>query len=75
MEFRCRLGMASGEIVEGLYEADGEAQLRRQLEDQGLLVLSLRRRAGLGGNPVVLRLRQRPGQRNSSSSIRSWRHC
>ena len=63
MEFRCRLGMASGEIVEGLYEAEGEAQLRRQLEDQGLLVLALRRRAGLGGNPVVLRLRQRPGQR------------
>ena len=63
MEFRCRLGMASGEIVEGLYEAEGEAQLRRQLEGQGLLVLSLRRRAGLGGNPVVLRRRQRPGQR------------
>ena len=63
MEFRCRLGMASGEIVEGLYEAEGEAQLRRQLEDQGLLVLSLRRRAGLRGNPVVLRRRQRPGQR------------
>ena len=63
MEFRCRLGMASGEIVEDLYEAEGEAQLRRQLEGQGLLVLSLRRRAGLGGNPVVLRRRQRPGQR------------
>ena len=63
MEFRCRLGMASGEIVEGLYEAEGEAQLRRQLEDQGLLVLSLRRRAGLRGNAVVLRRRQRPGQR------------
>ena len=63
MEFRCRLGMASGEIVEGLYEAEGEAQLRRQLEEQGLLVLSLRRRGGFGGRPIALRGWQRPGQR------------
>ena len=62
MEFRCRLGMASGEIVESLHEAEGEAQLRRRLEEQGLLVLSLRRRGGLGGNPVALRRRSRPGQ-------------
>ena len=48
MEFRCRLGMASGEIVEGVYAAEDEAHLRRELERQGLLVLSLRRRGGLG---------------------------
>lgn len=54
--------MASGEVVEGLYEADGEAQLRRRLADEGLLVLSLRPRGGLGGSAITLRRRQRPGQ-------------
>lgn len=47
MEFRCRLGMASGEIVEGVYAAEDEAHLRRELERKGLLVLSLQRRGGL----------------------------
>ena len=47
MEFRCRLGRASGEVVEGVYAAEDEAHLRRELERQGLLVLSLRRRGGL----------------------------
>ena len=63
MEFRCRLGTPSGEVVEGLYEAAGEAQLRRRLEDEGLLVLSLRRRAGIGGTALEWRRRQRPGRR------------
>ena len=48
MEFRCRLGTASGEILEGVYIADDEAKLRRELEATGLHVLSLRRRGGLG---------------------------
>src|SRR3989442_929863 len=48
MEFRCRLGTAGGEIVEGVYVADSEARLRRELEDKGLFVLSLQRRGGLG---------------------------
>jgi type IV pilus assembly protein PilC len=43
MEFRCRLGTPAGEIVEGLYVADSEAHLRRDLEEKGLYVLSLRR--------------------------------
>src|SRR3970282_383706 len=47
MEFRCRLGTAAGEIVEGIYIADTEARLRRDLEEKGLYVLSLQRRAGL----------------------------
>ena len=47
MEFRCRLGTASGAIVEGVYAAEDEAHLRRELEQKGLLVLSLRRRGGL----------------------------
>lgn len=63
MEFRCRLGTPSGEIVEGLYEAEGEAQLRRRLEHEGLLVLSLRRRAAIGGTVLQLRRRQGPGRR------------
>lgn len=63
MEFRCRLGTPSGEIVEGLYEAEGEAQLRRRLEHEGLLVLSLRRRAAIGGTALQLPRRQGPGRR------------
>ena len=47
MEFRCRLGTAGGEVIEGIYASDSEARLRRELADQGLFVLSMRRRAGL----------------------------
>jgi type IV pilus assembly protein PilC len=47
MEFRCRLGTAAGEIVEGVYVADSEDRLRRELEEKGLFVLSLQRRAAL----------------------------
>lgn len=49
MEFRCRLGSPSGEIIEGVYVAQSEAALRRELEDKGLHVLSLQSRGGLGG--------------------------
>lgn len=49
MEFRCRLGTPSGEIIEGVYVAQSEGALRRELEDKGLHVLSLRARTGLGG--------------------------
>ncbi len=48
MEFRCRLGTPSGDIVEGVYVAQSEAHLRRELEDKGLHVLALRPRGGLG---------------------------
>jgi type IV pilus assembly protein PilC len=44
MEFRCRLGTAAGDIVEGVYIADSEARLRRDLEEKGLFVLSLQPR-------------------------------
>src|SRR5512134_142698 len=44
MEFRCRLGTTSGEVIEGVYVAQSEAHLRRELEDKGLHVLSLRPR-------------------------------
>ncbi len=49
MEFRCRLASSGGEIIEGVYIADSEARLRRELEEKGLYILSLRRRAGLLG--------------------------
>ena len=49
MEFRCRLGTPGGEIIEGVYIADSEARLRRELEEKGLYVLSLQRRGGLSG--------------------------
>ena len=49
MEFRCRLGTPGGEIVEGVYVADSEDRLRRELEEKGLYVLSLRRRGLLSG--------------------------
>jgi type IV pilus assembly protein PilC len=47
MEFRCRLGTPSGEIVEGVFVAQTEAHLRRELEEKGLHVLALRPR-GIG---------------------------
>ena len=49
MEFRCRLGTTSGEIIEGIYIAQSEAALRRELEDKGLHVLALKPRVGLAG--------------------------
>ena len=48
MEFRCRLGTTTGEIIEGVYVAQSEAALRRELEDKGLHVLSLKPRLAFG---------------------------
>ncbi len=49
MEFRCRLGTAGGEIIEGTYVSESEARLRHEVEEKGLFVLSLQHRAGLSG--------------------------
>jgi type IV pilus assembly protein PilC len=49
MEFRCRLATPGGEIVEGVYVADSEARLRRELEEKGLFVLSMQRRGAVPG--------------------------
>ena len=49
MEFRCRLGTPTGEVVEGVYIADTEARLRRELEEKGLYVLSLQPRGWVPG--------------------------
>jgi len=48
MEFHCRLGTKSGEIIEGVYVAQTEAALRLELEDKGMHVLALRPRMRLG---------------------------
>lgn len=48
MEFSCRLGTPTGEIVEGIYIAQSEAHLRRELEEKGLHVLALRPKGGVG---------------------------
>jgi type IV pilus assembly protein PilC len=50
MEFRCRLGTPSGEIVEGVYVAESEERLRHEFEEKGLYVLAIQRagRAALG---------------------------
>ena len=47
MEFRCRLGTPTGDVIEGVYVADSESRLRRDLEEKGLYVLSLQRRGGM----------------------------
>jgi len=53
MEFRCRLGTPAGEVIEGIYVAESEARLRRELEDKGLFVLDIHR----GGRQALAGLR------------------
>jgi type IV pilus assembly protein PilC len=59
MEFRCRLGTPGGEIFEGVYVAESEARLRRELEEKGLYVLRIQRagRLALGTLPMPTRSR------------------
>ena len=40
MEYVCRVGTPSGEVVERRFEAPSERALRRELEQQGLYLLS-----------------------------------
>lgn len=54
MEFVCRVGTATGEIVERSFEATDEQALRAEVERQGLYLFSTRRALGTGG----LRLRR-----------------
>ena len=49
MEFRCRLGTPTGEVIESIYVADSESRLRKELEEKGLYVLSLQPRGLLKG--------------------------
>lgn len=60
MEFRCRLVTAAGEIVEGNYAAESEARLRHDFENQGLHILSLRKRHMLAGLSSLAQRRKLP---------------
>jgi type IV pilus assembly protein PilC len=60
MEFRCRLVTASGEIVEGTYAAESEARLRHEFDNQGVHVLSLRKRSLLRGGGGLPQRRKIP---------------
>jgi type IV pilus assembly protein PilC len=53
MEYRCRLGTPGGEIVEGIYVAENEAHLRRDLEEKGLYLLSVQRAGGLTPGALI----------------------
>ena len=59
MEFRCRVATATGQISEATYVADNESRLRRDLEAQGLYVLSARRAGAMGLGSMRLGLPQR----------------
>jgi type IV pilus assembly protein PilC len=63
MEYRCRLGTPTGEIIESVYVADSESRLRRELEDKGLYVLAIRQAGGLGLAGVSLPRRRKVSQR------------
>src|SRR4051812_29775898 len=63
MEFRCRLGTPSGEVIEGIYVAENEARLRRDFDEKGLLILGLRRAGGAGFGNLTLRRRTKIASR------------
>ena len=54
MEYVCRVGTPSGDVVERSFSAPDERALRADLEQQGLYLLSIRRGLSLSG----LRLRR-----------------
>ena len=61
MEFQCRLGTEHGQIVEGVYVADDEAGLRRELEGKGYFILAARPKGAIAlpGLPALPALRAR----------------
>jgi type IV pilus assembly protein PilC len=58
MEYVCRVGMPTGEVVERSFQAPDERTLRADLEQQGLYLLSVRR--GLSLSAFAMRPRVRP---------------
>ncbi len=59
MEFHCRLGTETGEVIEGVHIAESEAALRQNLEARGLYVLALSRRGSFGWSGFSLPQRRR----------------
>jgi type IV pilus assembly protein PilC len=58
MDFVCRLGTVSGEVVERSFTAPDEAALRRDLQQQGYFIFSIK--SGLGGLRLSFRRRTVP---------------
>src|SRR5688500_2315643 len=52
MQYRCRVGTASGEVMEATYVADSETRLRADLEEKGLLLIKADRLDGIAGLKV-----------------------
>jgi type IV pilus assembly protein PilC len=48
MEYRCRLGTTTGQILEEIHVSDSESRLRHDLEQKGYCVLALQPRGFLG---------------------------
>ncbi len=63
MEFQCRLGTPHGEVLEGIYVADDEARLRREFEDKGLFILSIRQKGTLNLPGLTLSRRRKVSSR------------
>ena len=59
MEFRCRLGTDTGQVIEETHVAASEPELRRALEAKGLYILSLTRKGGLLGSGLSMPRRRR----------------
>ena len=59
MEYRCRLGTATGEILEEIHVSDSEAHLRHDLEQKGFCVLGVHPRGALGRVSLPGRARRR----------------
>ena len=58
MEFRCRLGTETGEVLEEVHVAESASKLRQELEGKGFYILSLTRRGFLRGTGLTLRSRR-----------------
>jgi type IV pilus assembly protein PilC len=63
VEFRCRLGTAGGEIIEGIYAAESEARLRQEFEEKGLYVLGIQQAGGAAFGRIPLPTRARVSNR------------
>lgn len=59
MEFRCRLGTPTGEILQQVHVAESETRLRHELEEKGLYVLALEPKGGLAIPGVAFHRRRR----------------
>lgn len=59
MEFHCRLGTDTGEVIEETRVAESESTLRQELEAKGLYVLALNRKGGWFGSRLTSTRRRR----------------